>query len=176
MRVWCGHLLFFAFTLAYFWFSFTLWFSYLCGQNVLWLGPALALLLASSNQATCQQYTAYCYFFDWWLDGPCTWKNSQYQMWSPLAGHLTCSVWACLVKSVILQICLDDVLMLIFGRRRSKVNWGHSWDFLKLGQRPFDVWCHLQAFVCLSALLHCFRGCGWALAWTAVVLAVLIGA
>ena len=41
--VWFGHLLFHACILTHFWFCSTLWFSCLCGQSVLWLGPTLGL-------------------------------------------------------------------------------------------------------------------------------------
>ncbi len=42
----------------------------------------------------------------------------------------------------------------IVGGGGTEVNWGHSWGRLKLAQRPFDVWSHLQSF-CLPV---CFTG------------------
>lgn len=94
------------------------------------------------------------------LDGPVTWQNVLV-----VIDLLTCSTWVCLVTTRVPDVItfrgsVDSWLRRYRGELRTQ---------LKLGQRPFDVWCHLQSFARLCALLDCFRGRGWALARTAVV-------
>lgn len=164
---------------AYFWFSLTLWFSCLCGWKCTFAGASGCLVACLLPVMRPELWQLYCtlLLFLWIMAGWSSHLEKQLVPGGISCDCLTCSVWACLVDSVtvipdvnMITGCANVLFFSFFlAEGGTEVNWGHGRGFLELGQRSFDVWCHLQAFVCLSALLCCFRGCGWGLAWTAVV-------
>lgn len=81
------------------------------------------------------------------LEGPSTWKNVLLKVIFLISCNIlhviwTSSMWVCPVKLFIQYITLlRSGVQVAWGGE--EVTWGHSSGCLKLGQRPFDIWCHL---------------------------------